>query len=126
MCAPEPGDAHLYTDTDIRRAIIYGMRAREWSIYNYPKDFKNAEGLNLQGCPGPQWEYPLFSGGTWGDTNFTPADPDPNKKYWKADARADRVIFDCAGRLCAVVTHRGMADPMKFQLCTYGPLGQNP
>lgn len=122
LCDPELGNSHLYFDSDIQRAIVYGMRARIWSIYDYPKDFKNIEELNLQGCPGPQWEYPLFSGGTFGDPNYSP--PLENGNPRGADAGDDRAIFDCAGRLCAVVTHRGMPKG-KFQLCTYGPIGGN-
>ncbi|KAK0510307.1 hypothetical protein JMJ35_007701 [Cladonia borealis] len=85
------------------------IKARMYYFNNYPKPFNNYENINMNGCTGQLYEFPVFEGGAvYGNTN----DWNPG---------ADSVIIDCQGNICAVITHTGAPAYNSFVPYTYYP-----
>ena len=72
----------------------------------FPKEFGNYERLDMSGCTGPLYEFPVKAGAIY--SNYADS----------CRPGENRVIMNACGELCAVVTHRGAATPNGFVLCT--------
>lgn len=63
--------------------------------YNFPKEFGNYEQLNMYGCQGPFYEFPVRRGSLYGNDDNT------------CEPEEERVIVNDCGDVCAVITHKG-------------------
>lgn len=109
VCGAPPNQVNVLSPSDLTNARSRAINARMYYFNNYPKVFNNYEQINMNGCTGQLYEFPVLAAGdVYGNTN----DWDPG---------AERVIIDCQGNLCAVITHIGApAYPTNsFVACAY-------
>lgn len=106
-CGTPPDNVNVYFASDISAARARAINAQMYSYNNFPKQFYNRENLNMHGCTGPLYEFPLIMGGLYGNDDLS----------W--DPLAERVIIDCSGNLCAVITHKGARGRNGFVECNY-------
>ena len=114
FCGETHEQSTIYFSTDVRRAVNYGSKLNRYQIYNYPKVFNNGENLNMHGCQPPFYEYPLWSGSTFG------SQPVAGDKRQRELPSGERVIFDRCGNLCAITWHPFPAPNNAVEDCIYG------
>ena len=109
VCGIPPNNIRILFPADLTNARGRAIHARFYYFSGYPKEFYNNERINMNGCTGDLWEFPVLAAGdVYGNTN-----------NWSPGM--DRVIIDCQGNLCAVVTHTGAPvwPPNGFVPCSY-------
>lgn len=67
----------------------------------------NKEKIDMNGCQGPFWEFPVRQGSRYGDDDNT------------CNPEAERVIVNSCGELCAVITHKYAPERNWFVPCIY-------
>ena len=115
FCGDTQENSKIYFHTDVRRAVNYASKLNRYQIYNYPKGFGNYDNppINVHGCQQPLYEYPLWSGATFG------SQPVVGERKDRERPSGERVIFDRCGNLCGITWHPFPPPNNAAQDCIY-------
>ena len=98
--SPAINSVQIFFPEHWQTAVLRAAKADEYSYNIYPHEFYNREGLDMHGCTGQLWQFPLFDDWLFGDKY-------PQDRGLQNFRGVDRLVIDECGHLCAIVTHRG-------------------